>query len=108
MSLRTEDCEAGGGSCGGASLVRSWACRPCSERWPAPGPAAPGAAASSASPAPRARSPAWPTPAAGSHFQTGAEKQTLDVDKNTEMQAEMSTYMAEKSLGGCKFKIQCF
>lgn len=68
----------------GVSLVRSWTCRPCWEQWPAPGPAAPGAAASSASPAPRARSPAWPTQAAGSHFQTGAETQILEVDKDAD------------------------
>lgn len=100
-------------SCGGSCLVRSWACRPCWVQWPALGPAVPGAAASSASPAPHARSPAWPIPAAGSHFRTGAEKQTLDVDKNAENWAEMWTqtegaHGAKARRGMQISKIKCF
>ena len=83
--MRSEDCKAGERTerRGGGRPVR--ACRPGSERGPAPGPAAPAAAAAAASPAPpapHARSPASPTPAAGSHFQTRVETQTLVMDKN--------------------------
>lgn len=85
LSRQTEDCKADrrGQKAVGAGVVKTWRSRLCSERWPAPGPAAPAAAASSASPAPQACSPAWPTPTAGSHFQTKAEKLTLDLNMKT-------------------------
>lgn len=60
--------------CVPAPAPRPPACRPCSRRWPAPGPPAPAAAAAPAAPAPPSRSPAWPMPAAVPHCQTAKGK----------------------------------